>query len=424
MSMLKEIRENAERVRENIKNKNEKTSIDNILELDLQRRTIIQEVEKLKNQRNVVTAEIAQLKKEKQNADEKIQAMKLVSDNIKNLDLRLNEIEVELNDLVLFVPNFIHESVPIGKTADDNKIVRQLGEAIPSTSKSDHIEIAKLLGMIDFDRAAKLSGSGFAYYTGKGAELERALINFFLDYHTSSHGYREIFTPLIVAPDAMRGTGQIPKLADDMYYIERDELYLIPTAEVSITNYYAKETLNIENMPYKFCGYSPCFRREAGSYGKETRGLLRVHQFNKVELVKFTKPEDSYNELELLVNDVEDLLKALGLTYRVVLLCSGDTSFSSAMTYDLEVWSPVEQKWLEVSSCSNFEDFQAERANIKYKPNPNAKPEFVHTLNGSGLATPRVMVAMLEQYTDENGVFTVPECLRKYCRFTKIESEN
>jgi seryl-tRNA synthetase len=286
--------------------------------------------------------------------------------------------------------------------------------------EKDHIQISRELGILDFERGAKVAGAGFAYYVGKGASIERALINFFLDYHTTKHNYKEMMTPFIVNRQAMLGTGQIPKMAEDMYYAEKDELYLIPTAEVPITNFHSGEMLKTEDLPIYYCGYSPCFRREAGSYGKDTRGFLRVHQFNKVEMVKFANPEDSFNELELLVTDVEDLLQALNLPYRVILLCSGDTSFSSAKTYDLEVWSPAEQKWLEVSSCSNFMDFQARRAGIRFKPDPTAKPQFVHTLNGSGLATPRILVALIENYY-RDGKIEVPEVLRRYCGFDIID---
>ncbi|MGA2297968.1 MAG: serine--tRNA ligase [FCB group bacterium] len=418
--MLKAIRENPDRVRQNIKNKNESVNIEPIIELDEKRRSIIQEVEKLKNLRNVVSNEISLLKKNKENADEKINAMKQVSDSIKSLDEELRQIEDELNELVLYIPNFAHESVPVGKTPEDNPVIRTWGEPKEQKLKMDHMEISKKLGIIDFERAAKLSGSGFACYNGKGATLERALINFFLDFHTKNHGFREIMTPFIVNTGAMVGTGQIPKLKDDMYYVKDDDFYLIPTAEVPITNFRSGEVLKLEEMPVKYCGYSPCFRREAGSYGKETRGLLRVHQFNKVELVKICTPETSYDELEMLVKDVENVLQALKLTYRVILLCTGDTSFSSAKTYDLEVWSPAEQKWLEVSSCSNFENFQAKRANIRYKPTPSSKPEYVHTLNGSGLATPRIMVALLENYLEEDGRIKIPEVLRTYCGFDYI----
>ncbi len=415
--MLRLIRENADKVRQNIINKNEKTGIDEILSLDEKRRSIIGESDKLKNLRNTVSDEIAKLKKEKQNADEKISAMKEVSGKIKLLDDELRAIEEKLDELVLFVPNIAHESVPVGKSAEDNVVVRQWGELKEQKLKMDHVEIAKKFGLIDFERGAKVSGSGFYYYTGKGAALERALINFMLDFHINKHGYTEMYSPFIVNESSMKGTGQIPKLAEDMYLVEKDGLYLIPTAEVPLTNYYSNETLSNEQLPVKFCGFSPCFRREAGSYGKETRGLQRVHQFNKVELVKYVEPEKSYNELESLVNDVEEVLQTLDLPYRVLLLCTGDTSFSSAKTYDLEVWSPYDKKWLEVSSCSNFEDFQARRAGIKYKPAPNVKPEFVHTLNGSGLATPRLMISLLENNINEKGNIIIPETLKTYCNF-------
>jgi seryl-tRNA synthetase len=274
---------------------------------------------------------------------------------------------------------------------------------------------------LDFERGAKVTGSGFAYYVGKGAALERALITYMLEKHIYEHNYTELLPPLVVNENSMIGTGQIPKLADDMYYIEKNELYLIPTAEVPVTNYYSGEVLSADDLPKKFVAYTPCFRREAGSYGKETRGFLRVHQFNKVELVKFALPESSYDELELLTHDAESILQELNLPYRVVLLCSGDTSFSSAKTYDLEVWSPAEKKWLEVSSCSNFEDFQARRANIRFKRTPNDKPEYVHTLNGSGLATSRLIVALLENYYNpEDGSITIPEVLRQYTKFDRI----
>lgn len=418
--MLKLIRENAGKVRQNIINKNEKTNIDEILSLDEKRRSIIGEVDKLKNLRNTVSAEIAKLKKEKQDAGEKISAMKDVSDNIKSLDDEIRTIENKLDELVLYVPNIAHESVPVGRTAEDNVNVRSWGEPKKQKVKKDHVEIAKEFGLIDFERGAKVSGSGFYFYTGKGAALERAIINFMLNFHISKHGYTEIMPPFIVNANSMRGTGQIPKLAEDMYLVEKDELYLIPTAEVPLTNYYANEILSIEQLPTKFCGYSPCFRREAGSYGKETRGLQRVHQFNKVELVKFVEPEKSYDELESLVNDVEEVLQALNIPYRVLLLCTGDTSFSSAKTYDIEVWSPADEKWLEVSSCSNFESFQARRAGIRYKPSPNAKPEFLHTLNGSGVATPRLMISLLENNVNENGNIIIPDVLKSFLNFDKI----
>jgi seryl-tRNA synthetase len=283
----------------------------------------------------------------------------------------------------------------------------------------DHIEISKRLGILDFERGAKVTGAGFGFYVGKGARLERALINFFVDVNTDVHGYTEMLPPFVVNADSCRGTGQLPKAQEDMFHAERDDLYLIPTAEVPLTNFYRDEILSGSDLPIRFAGYSACFRREAGSHGKDTRGFLRVHQFNKVELVKFVRPEHSYDELESLVGNVEYILQKLGLTYRVLLLCTGDMSFGGAKTYDLEVWSPAEQRWLEVSSCTNFEAFQARRASIRFKDG-SAKPEFVHTLNGSGLATSRILVALLEHYQREDGHIDIPECLRAYCGFDVI----
>jgi len=417
---LKFIRENPELVRKNILLKGEDADLDLLLSLDEERRKIIAEVESLKHQRNVVSNEIARLKKEKQDATAKIEEMRLVSDKIKAMDDELRQIEQKIKQELLRIPNMLHESVPAGKDSSDNPVVRTWGVPLEEARPS-HIEIAQELNILDFERGAKVTGSGFAYYVGKGAALERALITYMLEKHIYEHNYTELLPPLVVNENSMIGTGQIPKLADDMYYIEKNELYLIPTAEVPVTNYYSGEVLSADDLPKKFVAYTPCFRREAGSYGKETRGFLRVHQFNKVELVKFALPESSYDELELLTHDAESILQELNLPYRVVLLCSGDTSFSSAKTYDLEVWSPAEKKWLEVSSCSNFEDFQARRANIRFKRTPNDKPEYVHTLNGSGLATSRLIVALLENYYNpEDGSITIPEVLRQYTKFDRI----
>jgi len=417
---LKLIRENPELVQKNTENKNESANINVLLQIDEKRRSVIGEVDRLKNQRNVVSKEIALLKKNNEDASSQIAAMKDVSDRIKDMDDELRSLDEQLKAETLKLPNIIHSSVPIGKTSADNIEIKKWGTLKTDRTK-DHVELSKNLGIIDFERAAKVSGSGFAYYLGKGAALERALINFMLEHQTNVNGYKEIMPPLIVNPAAMLGTGQLPKMVDDMYFVERDDFYLIPTAEVPITNFYAGETLKGEELPVKLCGYTPCFRREAGSYGADTRGFLRVHQFNKVELVKFTKPEDSYDELEKLLADAESILQALKIPYRVITLCSGDTSFSSAKTYDIEVWSPGEQKWLEASSVSNFEDFQARRANIRFKRTPNDKPEFVHTLNGSGLATSRLIVALLENYSREDGTIEVPEALRKYTGFDIID---
>lgn len=413
------LREYADKVKDNISNKNANADVDNILELDKKRRELIVEVESLKSERNSASKEIAQLKKNKENADAIIGKMKEVSSSISELDNTLREIEKEMNEELLKVPNMCHDSVPIGRSEKDNITVREWGEKSVSKTGLNHIEIAEKLGIIDFKRGAKVTGSGFAFLTGKGAKLERALINFFLDCHEDS-GYTEIFSPFVVNEDSMRGTGQLPKMAEDMYHAGEDNVYLIPTAEVPLTNFHRNDMINLEELPKKFCGYSACFRREAGSYGKEVRGFLRVHQFNKVELVKFSKPEESEDELESLTNNAEELLKQLGLSYRVLLLCTGDTSFASSKTYDLEVWSSGEEAWLEVSSCSNFGDFQARRANIRFKRKEDMKPEFVHTLNGSGLATPRILVSLIENNFDGEKI-VIPEVLRKYTGFDFID---
>jgi seryl-tRNA synthetase len=418
---IKLIRENAAFVKENLANKNHIADTDHILTLDEVRRNIIKNVEVLKAERNVATLKVAELKKAKQNADQIILKMKEVSDRIKDFDDELRDVESRLNIAMQNLPNVTHSSVPQGKDAENNVVIRGKGETNPSNHKLDHIEICKKLGIVDFERGAKVTGSGFHFYTDKGARLERALINYFLDTHTDKNGYREMMPPFVVNSDSMYGTGQLPKMHEDMYHAANDNLYLIPTAEVPLTNYYNGEVLDGLKMPIKVTGYSPCFRREAGSYGRDVRGLLRVHQFNKVELVKFVQPEKSFDELEAMVSEVENILIELGLTYRVLLLCSGDTSFASTKTYDLEVWAESEQKWLEVSSCSNFVDFQARRANIRYKKDPNSKPETCHTLNGSGLATPRIMVALVEKYFDGEKLI-IPEVLRKYTGFSEIHS--
>jgi len=425
---MKRIRENPDLIREGIANKNEKDRLDDVLALDEKRRALIGEVETLKNMRNVVSQKIAERKKAKQDADEMITEMKSVSDTIKALDTRLREVQEEMDGLLLYIPNMVHMSVPVGRSSMDNVEVRRwtpehiIGLNVTADEPIfDHIELGKKLGILDFERGAKLSGSGFALYTGKGATLERALINFMVDLHLREHGYTEVFPPFVVNSDSMRGTGQIPKMVEDMYRCAEDDLYLIPTAEVPITNIYREEVLGMDEIPKYLCGYSACFRREAGSYGKQTKGFLRVHQFNKVELVKFVTPESSYEELESLVGNAEHVLKELNVPYRVLLLCSGDTSFSSSKTYDLEVWSPGENSWLEASSCSNFEDFQARRANIRFRRDAQSKPEFVHTLNGSGLATSRLMVALLENNQTPEGKIIVPKALQPYTGFAIID---
>ncbi len=421
---IKIIREKPDLVKAAIANKNEKDRVDELLSLDEERRKIIVEVEELKAKRNSVSSQIPRLKKAGEDTTSLLAEMKEVSDQITGLDSSLKKVENELNEILLFIPNLPHESVPVGKTDDDNVEIRSwIAEGFNFKSDKnflDHIELGKKLNILDFERGAKVSGSGFPVYIGRGATLERALLNFMLDYHLSKHGYTEVLTPFLVNTNSMRGTGQLPKMEEDMYHISKDNLYTIPTAEVPITNLHRKEVLNEKELPKKYVGYSACFRREAGSYGKEAKGFLRVHQFNKVEMVKFTKPETSFEELEGLVNDAEDILKALRIPYRVRLLCTGDLSFSAAKCYDIETWSPAEKKWLEVSSCSNFGDFQARRANIKFKRDGEKKAEFIHTLNGSGLATSRLMVSLLEIYQTDLGTIEVPEVLQKYTGFTII----
>jgi seryl-tRNA synthetase len=421
---LKFIRENPELVRQGVQNKNEKSRVDEILKLDEQRRELIIQTDELKAKRNQVSAQVPVMKKAGQDVTPVLSEMKQVSDQIAEFDSKLKNVEDELEEILLYIPNLPHSSVPVGKSADDNVEVKQWlpeGFSFKQEFKPlDHVELGKRLKILDFERGAKISGSGFPVYIGKGATLERSLINFMLDYHLQNHGYQEVFPPFLVNKDSMRGTGQLPKMADDMYNIEKDGLFPVPTAEVPITNIYRNDILNEAELPIKYVGYSACFRREAGSYGKESKGFLRVHQFNKVEMVKFVKPETSYDELEKLVNDAEDILKALKIPYRLLMLCTGDLSFSAAKCYDIETWSPAENKWLEASSCSNFENFQARRANIRFRNEQTKKPEFVHTLNGSGLATSRLMVSILENYQTPEGKIIVPEPLQRYTGFKII----
>jgi seryl-tRNA synthetase len=380
--------------------------------------------DELKNKRNQASAQIPQLKKAKQDTTAIMAEMKQVSDEITMLDGQLRDVETQLNDLLMSIPNLAHSSVPVGKSAEDNvETKRWTPEGFkfePDFKPMDHIELGKKLNILDFERGAKISGSGFPVYVGKGATLERALINYMLDLHIQLHGYKEIFPPFLVNADSMRGTGQLPKMAEDMYFMEKDGLYTIPTAEVPITNLHRDEILNEADLPVKYVGYSACFRREAGSYGKDSKGFLRVHQFNKVEMVKFVKPETSYEHLEGLVKDAEEILQALHIPYRLLMLCTGDLSFSAAKCYDIETWSPAENKFLEASSCSNFENFQARRANIRYRKE-DKKLEFVHTLNGSGLATSRLMVSILENYQTPEGKIIVPKVLQKYTGFEIID---
>lgn len=383
--------------------------------LDKERREILQEVETLKHRRNVVSDQIGRLKLEKKEAVDSIEEMRQVSKRIKDLDESLTKIESQFNSLLLTLPNIPHETVPIGYTSEDNPVIRTWGEkptlAFPPRA---HWEIGESLDILDFERATRMTGARFVVYKGLGARLERALINFMLDLHTTTHHYTEILPPFMVNSQSLIGTGQLPKFRDELFKLEDWDYYLIPTAEVPVTNLYQQETLAAQELPKTFVSYTPCFRSEAGSYGKDTRGLIRQHQFNKVELVKFSLPEDSYSQLESLLENAEEVLKQLGLPYQVVSLCTGDLGFASAKTYDIEVWLPGQQLYREISSCSNFEDFQARRANIRFRREGRSKTELVHTLNGSGLAVGRTLVAVLENYQQEDGSVLIPQALQPY----------
>ncbi len=422
---IKLIRENPDLVKKGLENKNDKSSIDEILSLDIERREKLQLVEELKAKRNSASQQIGKLKQAGESTDAIMAEMKQVSDDIKKLDDEVREVNEKLQSLLSWLPNLPHETTPIGKSADDNvetKIWKPEDFDFESDFKRlDHVELGKKLGILDFERGAKISGSGFPVYVGKGATLERALINFMLDSHIQKHGYKEIFPPFLANADSMYGTGQLPKMQEDMYYAERDDLYLVPTSEVPVTNLHRNEILSEEELPIQYVAYSACFRREAGSYGKDSKGFLRVHQFNKVEMVKLVEPESSFDELEKIVSDAEDILVELKIPYRLLLLCSGDLSFAASKCYDIETWSPAEDKWLEASSCSNFEDFQARRANIRFRKKDEKKPVFLHTLNGSGLATSRLMVSILENYQTPEGKIIVPKVLQKYTGFSVIE---
>ncbi|NUN70849.1 MAG: serine--tRNA ligase [Bacteroidetes bacterium] len=416
---LKFIRENTDAVRTGIRQKRADDNIDAILALDNQRRTLIGEGEGLKAKRNEVSAKVGQMKKAGENADAVIEEMNAVKTRIQQIDEELKSVEEKLDELMLTVPNVPHPSVPVGATPDDNQSIFEWGTKPAAAGLKPHWEITSALGIIDFDRGSKVAGAGFPFYVGKAAVLQRALINFFLD-QAGERGYKELQAPIVVNKDSARGTGQIPDKEDMMYVATKDELYMIPTAEVPVTNFHRKETFEEKELPIRYAGYTPCFRREAGSYGKDVRGLNRLHQFDKVELVKFVHPSTSYDELESLRADAEHLLQLLGLPYRVLLMCTGDMGFTQTKKYDLEVWAAGQQKWLEVSSCSNFETFQARRMNIKYKSKETGKPEFVHTLNGSGLALPRIVAAIIENNQNPDGTVNVPEVLRPYTRFAVI----
>jgi len=420
---LKFVREHWEEVKDRIGRRGQAIDWDSFARLDSKRREILQETESLRAQRNQVSELIAEQKRKREDASSKIAQMKEVSSRIKELEARLNAIEENLRGLLLVIPNIPHESVVFGREGTDNPEVRRWGK-IPEFSfpPRPHWEIGEDLNILDFDRGAKITGARFTLYKGAGARMERALINFMLDLHTQAHGYLEVLPPFLVNRKTMTGTGQLPKFEEDLFKLADPDYFLIPTAEVPVTNIHQDEILDEEDLPLYYAAYTPCFRKEAGSYGKDTRGLIRQHQFNKVELVKFTTPETSYDELEKLTGNAEEVLKRLGIPFRTVMLCTGDLGFSAAKTYDLEAWLPGQDVYREISSCSNFEGFQARRANIRYRPRGKKGTEFVHTLNGSGLAIGRTLVAILENYQQEDGSVRVPEALWPYMGgTTKIE---
>lgn len=413
---IKFVRENYELVQEKLSKRGEDISeLEKFPKLDETRRALIQEAEALKARRNDVSSEVAQKKRNKEDAEDLILEMRQVSDRIKALDSELKSVEEELNQLMLTIPNIPHESVPIGESEDDNIEIRKWG-TLPSFTfePKPHWEVAAELDILDFERASKVTGSRFVFYKGFGARLERALINFMMDLHADKHGYTEMLPPYLVNRESMTGTGQLPKFEEDAFKIREEDYFLIPTAEVPVTNYYRDEILDGGDLPIAFTAFSASFRSEAGSAGRDTRGLIRQHQFNKIELVRLVKPEDSYAELEKLTGHAERVLQLLGLPYHVMSMCTGDLGFTAAKKYDLEVWIPSYNTYREISSCSNFEDFQARRANIRFRRDPKSKPEFVHTLNGSGLAVGRTVAALLENYQQEDGSVVIPEVLRPY----------
>ena len=422
MISIDRIRNNFEEIKSSLLSKGYTDDLGEIISIDKDYRHGLHRVNELRAERNKVSDEIAELKKTKQDANEKIILMRTVGQKIKNLESSLAEQKENLNNLILNLPNTPNSSVPKGSSEVENKIISEWGnENIKSFDLKTHIDLGSRLKLFDFERSAKLSGSGFPLYTGKGALIERSLINFMIEFQTQKNDYLEIIPPFLVNSNSVLTTGNLPKFSDDMYHSEIDNLWLIPTAEVPLTNIHCNEILNEFDLPKKYTAYSACFRREAGSYGKDTKGLKRLHQFNKVELVQLVKPEESYEALESLTLHAEMVLQALNLKYRKIELCTGDLSFSAAKCYDLEIWAPAEEKWLEVSSCSNFEDFQSRRGNIRYRKEDDNKVDFIHTLNGSGLATPRLLIALLETYQNADGTVTVPEILQDYAKLKIID---
>ncbi|AQP57908.1 TPA_asm: serine--tRNA ligase [Listeria monocytogenes] len=413
---VKLLRNNFDEVKQKLQNRGEDLGeFEKFGELDKRRRTLIVETEALKSQRNEVSQEIAKLKREKQDADAKIEEMRVVGDRIKTLDIELREIDEKLDMILMSIPNIPHESTPVGESEDDNVEIRKWGEVREfDFEPKAHWDLGTDLDILDFENAAKVTGSRFVFYKKLGARLERALINFMMDLHSNEHGYEEMLPPYMVNRASMTGTGQLPKFEEDVFLIEAEDYFLIPTAEVPVTNYHREDILKAEDLPRKYTAFSACFRSEAGSAGRDTRGLIRQHQFNKVELVQFVKPEDSYAALEKLTGNAEEVLRRLELPYRVLSMCTADLGFTAAKKYDLEVWIPSYNSYREISSCSNFESFQARRANIRFRREPGSKPEYVHTLNGSGLALGRTVAAILENYQDADGSVRIPKVLQGY----------
>lgn len=420
---MKFVRENPELVMDAMRKRNANVNLDEFLELEKKRRELTLQVEALKSQRNAASQEIGKMKKAGENADAQMAEVRALGDKIAEDDKELKDIEARLKEILMTIPNMPAADTPVGSSDADNPVVRTWREPAKFAFEPQaHWDIGKKLNILDVERAGKVSGARFTFYRGLGSRLERSVINFFLDIHTGENGYTEFFPPFIVNKDSMQGTGQLPKFAEDMFKLEGLDYYLIPTAEVPITNLHRDEILSGDDLPLYYTAYSACFRAEAGSAGRDTRGLIRQHQFNKVELVKFTKPEDSWDELEKLTANAEKVLQLLELPYRVVRLCTGDIGFSSAATYDLEVWLPAANCYREISSCSNFLDFQARRANIRFRRDTKSKPEFVHTLNGSGVAVGRTVAAILENYQQADGSVIVPKVLRPYMGCDVIEA--
>jgi len=417
---LKRIRTNPEEIKKALTNRGEDfdiSVIDELIDLDEERRKILVKVEALKSKRNQVSAEIPKKKKAGEDVTAVMAEMRELGDEIKEFDVKTNEIDEKIKYIMLRIPNIPHPSVPEGESDEDNVQIKTWGEPTKfDFEHKAHWDLGTDLNILDFERGGKIAGSRFTVYKGLGARLERSIINYFLDKHTTENGYTEVLPPYMVNRDSMTGTGQLPKFEEDAFKVENNGYFLIPTAEVPVTNMYRNEVLSGEDLPLKYAAYSACFRAEAGSAGRDTRGLVRQHQFNKVELVKFCKPEQSYEELDKLVADAESVLQGLGLPYRIVRICKGDLGFTAALKYDIEVWMPSYNRYVEISSCSNFEDFQARRANIKYRENPKAKPQFVHTINGSGVAIGRTVAAILENYQQADGTVKVPEALKPFFR--------